>query len=196
MTKRLKGLTLTELLIVLALIAFLILIAISLARRHILKGRDARRKGDVKTIQIAVEEYEKDKDCYPSPQLVTCEPGDGLSPYLGTIPCDPATKQSYYYDVENPDCPQWYRIYAKLENESDVEATASCGLAGEYNYVTGSPNSPACNLSESSYYGCKAGFCVPILWDEEKDAPECSPNSTSPNCDGRCGSPTSECKSL
>lgn len=194
MTKRQKGFTLTELVIVLALIAFLVLIVIMLARRHLLKGNDARRKGDIKTIQVAVEEYEKDNDCYPLPQLVTCDPGDGLLPYLSTVPCDPITKASYYYDYENTGCPQWYRIYAKLENEIDEEAFSACGPEGAYNYYAASPNAPACNLSVSTFYGCKAGVCIPILWDADRPGPECDPNSRSPDCDGVCGPPANECK--
>lgn len=194
MKRNLKGFTLTELIIVLALIAFLILIVIMIARRNLLKGHDARRKGDVKTIQIAVEEYEKDKDCYPLPQLVSCEPGDGLRPYIPTIPCDPISKASYYYDYENTSCPQWYRIYAKLENENDEEAFSSCGPQGAFNYYASSPNAPSCNLSASTFYGCKSGICVPILFNDDRPGPECDPSSTSPNCDGVCGSASHECK--
>lgn len=189
-----KGFTLTELLIVITLISFLILIVILLARRNLLKGNDARRKGDIKTIQVAVEEYEKDNDCYPLPQLVTCEPGTGLEPYIPRIPCDPVTKSSYYYDYEDTSCPSWYRIYANLENENDSAAFSSCGPEGAYNYFSSSPNAPDCNLSVSTFYGCRAGACVPIFWDADRPGPECDPNSRSPDCDGVCGSPANECK--
>lgn len=189
-----KGFTLTELIIVLSLIAFLVLIVIFLARRNLLKGNDARRKGDLKRIQVAVEEYEKDNNCYPLSQLVTCEPGDGLEPYIQKIPCDPTSKASYFYDYENSSCPQWYRIYSKLENEQDTSAFENCGPAGAYNYFASSQNAPDCNLSESSFYGCKAGTCVPILFNNDRPGPECDPNSKSPDCDGICGSPAKECQ--
>lgn len=189
-----RGFTLTELMIVLGLIAFLMLLVFLLTRRFLQRGNDARRKGDVKTIQVAVEEYEKDKDCYPLPQLVTCDPGDGLLPYMNKIPCDPTTGSSYFYDYEDASCPKWYRIYVALENELDEDASVSCGPNGAYNYYASSPNAPACNLSESAFFGCKAGICVPILWDSNRPGPECDPNSRSPNCDGVCGPPATECK--
>lgn len=194
-SKHKGGFTLTELVIVLALIAFLVLIVIMLARRNLLKGNDARRKGDVKRIQVAVEEYEKDNNCYPLPQIVSCDPGNGLLPYLGKIPCDPRTGSSYFYDYEDSACPKWYRIYASLENALDADAFSSCGPNGAYNYFASSPNAPNCNLSNSAFYGCKVGACVPLLWDEDRPGPECDPNSRSPNCDGVCGPPGNECQS-
>ena len=69
-----KGATLTELLIVVAVIAFLALLAFWAYRTQVFKGFDARRKTDIYQIKVAVEEYEKANDCYPLPQLVVCNP--------------------------------------------------------------------------------------------------------------------------
>src|SRR3990170_6469076 len=96
--KNQSGITLTELMIVVVIIAALALLAFWALRTQIFKGYDARRKGDIARIKVAVEEYEKDHDCYPLPQLVVCDPGTGLRPYLDSIPCDPRTGASYYYD--------------------------------------------------------------------------------------------------
>ena len=81
--------TLVELLIVVSIIILLVLIAIAFFRGQLFKGLDAKRKADINRIKVAIEEYEKDHDCYPPPQIVVCDPGTGLSPYLDKIPCDP-----------------------------------------------------------------------------------------------------------
>jgi prepilin-type N-terminal cleavage/methylation domain-containing protein len=128
MVKKLSnGFTLIELIIVVTLISFLALLAISYFRNQIFKAQDAKRKSDIKTIQIAVEEYEKDHNCYPTPEMMDCTPGTGLMPYLNKIPCDPITNESYYYNYQVDDCPSWYRLYTVLENESDDDIVTNCG---------------------------------------------------------------------
>lgn len=191
-----KGMTLIELIVVLSIVAILIVLAIGFFRGQILKGNDARRKADVNRIKIAVEEYEKDHDCYPTPDVVVCDPGNGLTPYIDKIPCDPETKSSYYYDYENSACPSWYRVYADLDNTLDPAAQASCGPNGAFNYYAGSPNAPSCNLQTNGggFYGCRNGVCKPILWDNSRPGPECDPNYQNPSCYGQCGSAQTECK--
>lgn len=142
-----KGFTLVELLIVITMITFLALIIIGGFRSQIFKGKDARRKSDIKKIQIAVEEYEKDNDCYPDTSIIICTPGDGLRPYLDKIPCDPATQLSYVYEIESKACPSWYRVYSMLENKEDkdiekVGCEDGCGPNSVFNYYAGSSNAP------------------------------------------------------
>jgi len=138
-----SGITLTELLIVVAIIAFLAIVAFWAYRTQIFKGFDSRRKTDIYQIKVAVEEYEKDHDCYPLPQAVICDPGTGLQPYIPKVPCDPRTGASYYYDHEDSSCPKWFRIYTTLENLTDSDYMGSIGPNGGYNYYSGSPNAPA-----------------------------------------------------
>lgn len=187
-----KGITLIELIIVIVLIGILILIFITYFRSQLFKANDAKRKGDIERIKIAIEEYEKDHNCYPAPQLVTCDPGNGLSSYLEKIPCDPVTNASYYYDYDASACSRWFRIYTNVE-ESDTDAMETCGPSGSFNYFAGSANAPSCQLSQSgNFYGCRSGVCVPIFWDESRPGPECDPNFQSSTCYGQCG-PTTEC---
>src|SRR3989344_3269726 len=155
LTRRsLKGFTLTELIIVLTIIAFLVLMALFMTRYQIFKGNDARRKGDIRKLQTAVEEYQSDNNCYPVPTLVdmTCEEGNGLEPYIDKIPCYPVTQASYVYDYDDSTCPKWYRIYAKLDESEGIYGPESA-----YNYTAGSANAPDPNLSSSDFYGCKGG---------------------------------------
>jgi type II secretory pathway pseudopilin PulG len=192
--KIVSGFTLTELMVVVGIIIFLSMLAIFAFRGQIFKGRDARRKGDIHKIQVAVEEYEKDNNCYPLPSQLVCDPGTGLQPYLEKIPCDPTTDASYLYQIEESSCPDWYRLLANLENENDPDAQSACGPDGSYNYYSASPNAPFCNLTESSFYGCKTGVCVPIFWDNLRPGPECDPNYQNASCYGQCGPQANECQ--
>ena len=203
------GMTLVELLVVVSIIAMLTVLGLAYFRSQVFKGKDARRKGDLHEIQIALEEYEKDNDCYPLPQLVICKPGTGLKPYVSKIPCDPTTRASYFYEHENSACPQWYKIYAALENENDPDyIVGGVGPQLAYDYYVSSPNAP---LPESGgeenggngeggglpdeFYGCIGGACTPILWDPERPGPECDPNYGNPSCYNQCGPPENECQS-
>ncbi len=98
MVENRKGVTLTELLIVISIIAFLATIALVSFRGQIFKATDAKKKSEIKKIQLAVEEYEKDNDCYPT-----------------EWPVEP----DYSYQPEPGTCPSWYRIHTKLNDESD-----------------------------------------------------------------------------
>ena len=208
--KRGNGFTLIELLIVVSIISLLVITGFFLARSQYLKGRDARRKADMHKIQEAVEEYEKDRDCYPQPELVTCQPGTGLVPYLAQIPCDPATGSSYYYENDNPNCAKWYRIFISLDNPNDASIISGIGPSGKYNFYLASPNAPVPTPSAGPsstpsststpsggsfpYYGCINGVCVEIPWNAEGTGPICQPGFDNANCSGQCGPESVECQ--
>lgn len=187
--------TLVELIIVVSILAFIALIAIAFFRGQLFKGNDARRKSDINRIQIALEEYEKDHNCYPLPQDVACNPGTGLRPYLDRIPCDPVTKASYYYEYQDASCPSWYRLYSLLDNNNDSSLTVGVGPSGSFNYYQESPNAPEMELVPGgvTFYGCKSGVCMEIMWDPKRPGPECDPNYQSTTCYGQCGPQATEC---
>lgn len=191
-----RGVTLIEMLIVASMLVFLAMIALWYFRSQIFKANDAKRKADLHRIQVAVEEYEKDHNCYPPPELLDCNPGTGLQPYIQKIPCDPTTGGNYVYTYDVATCPTSYHLYATLEVTSDPDANANCNPP--FNYAVSSPNVDACtgaNLSNSNYYGCKSGACVPIQWDSNRPGPECDPNYLSSTCYNQCGTPGTECQS-
>ena len=138
-----------EVLIVVAILALLIVIFLNyfnpLKKRD--RAIDARRKADLQRLSTALEDYYNDHNCYPSEVLCTpAEKADDLKPYLGTIPCDPATHQSYDYQPEDSDCPQYYRIYTHLYWQEDpdiarVGCEFGCGRPHyDYEYGVSSPN--------------------------------------------------------
>jgi prepilin-type N-terminal cleavage/methylation domain-containing protein len=147
----LNGFTLVELLVVIATITVLMFLAVIAYRSQVFKGYDARRKTDIYQIKIALEEYEKDNNCYPQ-ALPACEPGNGLQPYIPKIPCDPGDKTDYVYtpDTSGSTCPKWYWIFTTLDNENDPQIEElgcqnGCGPTlgtANYNYYQTSPNAP------------------------------------------------------
>lgn len=209
--KYFSGFTLIELLVSIAIIGILALLVISTILSQIPKSRDAKRKADIDRIKIAVEEYEKDFNCYP--QYVVC--GNNMTqpiyPYLNTVPCDPATNASYPYESGDlAACPRWFRIYTVLENIKDSAIISGIGPYNAFNYVSGSSNSPKVTGGSSStssptqtsmpvaqtYYGCKSGICVPLSFDPTRPGAECDPNWYGvADCGGNCGPPSRECVS-
>lgn len=196
-----KAFTLIELLIVVSIISLLVITGFFLARSQYLKGRDARRKADIHKIQEAVEEYEKDHDCYPQPNLVICQPGTGLIPYISKVPCDPATGDKYYYENDNPKCAKWYRIFISLDNQNDKSILSFATPYTKYNFYLASPNAPVPTPGPSAsptppscphgYWGCINGVCVSIDWKPDCSGPICQPGFDNANCNGagNCGTP-------
>lgn len=194
-----SGMTLTEIMIVMLVIVALVLIGLVSFRSQVFKGTDAKRKAEVRRIGLAAEEYEKDHECYPLPNLVACDPGTGLRPYMDRVPCDPDTKASYYYEHEDSACPKWYRVYTKLTNEDDSDSMGPIGPNGAFTYVYTSPNAPSLegggeNPPGTTFYGCQGGVCVPIMWDPDRPGPACDPNFQNATCYGACSQPSSECQ--
>ncbi len=187
-----KGFTLIELLIVVSIISLIVITGFFLARNQFLKGRDARRKADMHKIQEAVEEYEKDHDCYPPPPpdpTTNCDPGTGLKPYLSQIPCDIATGLSFYYETDNPGgCGKWYRIFILLDNLNDKDIIPAIGPGSKYNFYLASPNAPvpiSSYCAGINYFGCISGACVQVACKANGD-PVCLPIFYN---DPNCGSP-------
>ncbi len=155
---------------ILAVLATALLIVLN-PKTQIEKSWDSKKKHELKTMQQSFEDFYNDKNCYPKPTEVcynSTQPlGDGtstcnicgnnsgspdFSPYLNTLPCDPQSPaKEYLYQVNDQDCPSWYRIYTKLNNSSDPAITEAgcengCGTAGStpadysYSYGLSSPN--------------------------------------------------------
>ena len=173
------GFTLIEVMVAVSILAILILLVFSTFTRQIIKGNDAKRKANLDRIKIAVEEFEKDRNCYPL--IVDCPTDTGLDPYLKTIPCDPVTGEPYGYDHEDvPSCPSWFRMYAGLQNTKDTSLLPGIGPEGAYNYYVSSPNAPVPTPAAGDFsYGCISQSCEPVY---KRDGRYCSPNFPDPEC--------------
>lgn len=146
-----SGLTLIELLVVLAIIAIFILVSIFAWKLQLMKGRDVKRKADLKKLQNILEDYLNDKNCYPASLDTACANSvvpDISLPYLSELPCDPLDNSDfhYLYSVDpGESCKSWYKIFTNLEKENDpiiteVGCAGGCGPGNNYNYWVSSPN--------------------------------------------------------
>lgn len=144
MSKRNKfGFTLIELLVAIAIIGVLTTLAFvnfSAARE---RGRDARRKADLRQVENALRTYYNDQGAFPAEnatwQIVGCGPTAGVKTacswgskwsttdgtgnddvvYMNPLPTDPLGTPEYRYDQINADS---YELKACLENKADPES--------------------------------------------------------------------------
>lgn len=207
MGRKNSGFTLVELLVVIAFLAIIAVIIINALRSSLWKGNDAKRKADLDRIKIALEEYEKDHNCYPpvgSMKLCGTDATIAIHPYLSNVPCDPITHAAYYYepDPNAPVCVDWYRMYAILQYTADSAAISGIGYNSLYNYYIRSPNAPpiatppgptssppSSSPPLSNYWGCISGSCQPVPLDANGN-PTCSPVFDNPQCNGNdCSAP-------
>lgn len=142
-----KGFTFIEVLVAVAILALLVIIAIQAMRNKIDRANDALRKSDLQKISSAFEEYYTDHDCYPPSSILNDCGGNGLSPYLFAIPCDPVYKTPYCYvtDAVNPVCFQKFRVLNTLKNMTDpiikqmgCDSNQYCGWEPECGYTKNS----------------------------------------------------------
>ena len=127
--KNKKGFTLIELLIVIAIIGVLSSVVLSSMNSARAKGRDAKRKAEMVSIQTALEMYRTDNNTYPSSGgnwrgavsyggYGTGATGyiPGLVPtYMAALPLDPAgTLDGYLYRSDGTN----YKLLSHISPES------------------------------------------------------------------------------
>jgi len=119
--KRQNGLTLIEVLIVIALLMLILLALFRSFGKDISRSRDAERKSDLAEIKLAFEDYYNDHQTYPPEEYLADCDGDSLQPYLRAVPCDPVTGEPYLYIPfpGNGDNSRGYRVLSILEDDSD-----------------------------------------------------------------------------
>ena len=143
------GFTLVELLVVISVISIISTIGYVNLKGTQDRGRDARRKQDLKAVASALISYYQDNDAYPPPlsnpttEFTSTSPDwiPGLTPsYIQNLPTDVKAGNTYYYKVVGTPRKD-FELWAKLDNPNDKEATgqpnATCNLtppAGGYNY--------------------------------------------------------------
>jgi prepilin-type N-terminal cleavage/methylation domain-containing protein len=139
------GFTLTELLISVAILAILVVIALSMVKTNRDKADDAKTKAELDRLRIAFEDYYSDHNCYPPAEFFDDASDCGsnnLSPYLGNLPCDRHTNLPYILETDATGC-SWFKLYTSLRtSQSDPQAQALCASDGSNlgNYVVSSSN--------------------------------------------------------
>lgn len=130
-----RGFTLIELLVVIAIIGILasiMLVSFNTAKQ---KARDAKRLGDIKNIQVALEEYYNDNLKYPTGTAT-------LAPtYMSVIPTDPNGGSSYFYSPlgnNTTNCTgnaiTGYHLGAALEVDAALSGDVDAGSGGTGNF--------------------------------------------------------------
>jgi prepilin-type N-terminal cleavage/methylation domain-containing protein len=165
-TYRQAGFTLIELMVVIAIIGLLAsIITVSLSSAQA-KGRDAKRVADIRTIQLALEEYYNDNGNYP-PAIYS---GNYISPtYIAAVPTDPKDNSQYFYSaynsVPNTNClssnkPVKYHLAAAMEST----AATNSALNQDVDFAYSPANSATCNGSYADFNGnapsCASGVAA------------------------------------
>ncbi len=114
-----KAFTMIELLVVVAIIGILvaaIVVAFVSARQ---KSRDARRKTDLKNIQVALQLYSDDHEGKYPTGIYGSGPDNGLTSggYMSNVPHDP-NGSGYFYGISSDR--KDYALGARLENGRDA----------------------------------------------------------------------------
>lgn len=119
---------------------------------------DVQKKADLATLTQLLDRFHTDKKRYPLPSEICY---DGVTtattcnicgneytppqfiPYMHKLPCDPQhDAKKYRYQVSDANTPQWYRIFAQLNNPNDSQSCGLCGPDGDkiYSYGVSSAN--------------------------------------------------------
>ena len=157
--KKQNGLTLTEILIVIALLMLVLLALFRVFRVDINRSKDAQRKSDLRDIKLAFEDYYNDHQAYPPEEFLLDCGGNSLKPYLKAVPCDPDTGAPYLYFPYpgGGDNTQGYRVLSILTDLADptiaqLGCQRGCGIPADH---------PSFGNSFNYVYGVSEG--VPLL---------------------------------
>ena len=128
-----SGFSLLELLVVISILGILMAMGVAAYSTAQKKGRDAKRRQDIKTIQNALEQYyANNSSSYPS---ASCT---GMATYFsGAVPIDPKTGSAYICNSSATG----YCACAILDDTTGGNAAAPSGVTCAF---TGSPKTHYC----------------------------------------------------
>lgn len=125
-----KAFTLIELIIVIVILGVLAALISANFISALQKGRDSKRKSDIRAIAQATELYYEENKLYPDTTLNAiignngtgqlCAPaGCGIKVYMYKVPNDPSNSSGYKYVYQVDATRQHYQIYSTIENNQD-----------------------------------------------------------------------------
>lgn len=126
-----RGLTLLELIVIMAMISIFVLSLFSVINpgRQLEKSQDGQRRNEINQIKNALDLYYNDNSCYPTSIPFGEEWRVGNTVYMNEVPkgisCENDPSKCYIYFAEGS-CPQWNAVFAKL-SEPPVRGE-SCNL--------------------------------------------------------------------
>lgn len=175
--KQQKGITLIEILVVVALLMLVLIAIFRVFRVDVNRANDAKRKSDLHDLKLAFEDYYNDRGSYPPEDYLADCGGPSLQPYLREVPCDPNTGRPYLY-MPHPgsgDNTRGYRILSILTDKSDpiiekLGCLNGCGIP-EGNAEYGN--------SINYVYGIAEG--VPLVLEGYSATPTPSSNTPTPS---------------
>lgn len=138
--------------VVMVIMGILVMVGLTSFKSTSQKGRDNKRKSDLRQVATALETYYSDKGQYPAADpggtgklmgcgagaVEVCNWGDTFSNttnntlYMLNLPKDPTSSLQYYYNKVG----NGYKLYARLENSQDPEYI-SAGYAGPTGFKCG-----------------------------------------------------------
>lgn len=132
-----RGFSLVELLIVIAILGTLTVAGTANYMSSLEISRDGRRKGDLSSIQKALESYYNDNGFFPTDITADSLCASETNCYLRTIPSDPSGYTYYYVRGNVSGANQSFQLYSTLENEDDTGIgtgtyTDDCGTTCRY----------------------------------------------------------------
>jgi len=182
-----------EILVSIILLSLLVVTSYLAIPKLIAKSFDARRKADLNKIKINLEIYYSFAEEFPR-NLPNC--GQPLvyktQTILASMPCDPVTKQPYYYQTKTGS-PQSYRLYTLLADTQDISITkvgcqGGCGSNCFYNYGVSSTN---IDLVRCSYVCAPNKTCVKYNDPAKSRCPKLYYNDST--CNNECNIAANKC---
>ncbi|MCL5435016.1 MAG: type II secretion system GspH family protein [Patescibacteria group bacterium] len=195
-----RGYFLTEIVIVLGIMALFATVAAILASPQITKAKDAKIKEDLIQIRNALTQYYDDTGCFPQ-SLPACGQDfqKGSVVYFKNFPCSPYGTP-YTYQTDSKTCNTWYKVLTNLGNKNDksieqIGCANGCGLKCDYNYGITSTNisiNQNCPQTPQNKYACTpSGQCTIFADPNISRCPVIFLND--PTCQNKCSDKASQC---